>query len=141
MTAQTFSDPEAAEAAFYHAFESADTEAMMRVWAEHPDVLCVHPMGPALRGIAAVRRSWEQMFQGTATLRFEVNLVSASEEPHLAVRVVEEHIHVSGEPHKRPPIVATNVYRLTPAGWRIILHHASPSRGSRAPERPAGPLH
>jgi len=24
-------------------------------------------------------------------------------------------------------MIATNVYRLTPHGWRMVLHHASPA--------------
>jgi hypothetical protein len=43
----------------------------------------------------------------------------------------------------RPPIIATNVYLRTPAGWRMIVHHASPAQGDpgagSAPADPASP--
>ena len=32
-----------AEAAFYEAFETGDLEAMMNVWAEDEEIVCVHP--------------------------------------------------------------------------------------------------
>jgi len=34
-------------------------------------------------------------------------------------------IFAGGRP--RPPVIATNVYLRTPAGWRMIVHHASPA--------------
>ena len=42
-----------AETAFYDAFERADVAAMMAVWAEDDDVVCVHPSGPRLVGFEA----------------------------------------------------------------------------------------
>jgi hypothetical protein len=34
-------------------------------------------------------------------------------------------------------LVATNVYVRTPAGWRMIVHHASPAPAEPAGEAPA----
>jgi ketosteroid isomerase-like protein len=45
----------------------------------------------------------------------------------LAMHVVHEQLAVRGEDDQQPPVVATNIYRQTPAGWRMILHHASPT--------------
>ncbi len=50
----------------------------------------------------------------------------------VAVHSVHENITVAGEQRARPPMVATNVYLRTPAGWRMVAHHASP-----APAEPA----
>ncbi|HXZ95937.1 MAG TPA: nuclear transport factor 2 family protein, partial [Burkholderiales bacterium] len=60
MKTSIFPTPQDAEAAFYEAFESADLDAMMAVWAEDEEVVCVHPSGPRLTGIAQVRESWRQ---------------------------------------------------------------------------------
>ena len=62
-----FPTPEDAEAAFYDAFERADLAAMMAVWAEADDVVCVHPSGPRLVGFEAVREGWAQIFSGAAS--------------------------------------------------------------------------
>ncbi|GIT54342.1 MAG: hypothetical protein Ct9H300mP16_15020 [Pseudomonadota bacterium] len=49
----TFSSAHVAETAFYDAFQSADLEAMMRVW--HPDeAVCIHPFGRRIEGHDAV---------------------------------------------------------------------------------------
>jgi len=48
----------------------------------------------------------------------------------VAVHSVHENITVAGEQRPRPPMVATNVYLRTPAGWRMVAHHASPAPGA-----------
>ena len=49
---------------------------------------------------------------------------------------VHENITVAGEQRPRPPMVATNVYLRTAAGWRMIVHHASPAP-AEPPAEPA----
>ncbi len=61
-----FATPDEAESAFYDAFERANVSAMMAVWAESDDVVCVHPQGPRLVGFEAVRESWMQIFASSA---------------------------------------------------------------------------
>ena len=51
----TLASAEQAEAAFYRAFEKADLGAMMAVWAEDEEILCIHPGGQRLIGMDAVR--------------------------------------------------------------------------------------
>ena len=50
-----FTSPEAVSQAFYEALEAGDIEAMMAVWADDEEVVCVHPGGPRLTGFDAVR--------------------------------------------------------------------------------------
>jgi len=57
----------------------------------------------------------------------------------LAVHSVFENFSLEGAApgDARPaPIVATNVYLRTAAGWRMIVHHASPAPGQPAPAAP-----
>jgi uncharacterized protein (TIGR02246 family) len=140
---QLFPTPEDAENAFYEAFERADLAAMMAVWAEDDDVVCVHPQGPRLIGFEAVRESWTQIFASGMQLR-----VRATEERRflgqsLAVHAVVEILAAAGESESSPPVAATNVYVLTEAGWRMLVHHASPLPGpaTEAPEPEPHTLH
>ena len=61
----------------------------------------------------------------------------------LAVHSVFENFSLEGakQGDARPaPIVATNVYLRTAAGWRMIVHHASPAPAQPQPApRGAGP--
>lgn len=127
MSAPRYPSAVEAEAAFYAAFEAADVDAMLAVWDDAPDALCVHPLGPVLVGIRAIAESWRELFSNGPGMRFDVRPHNVVETTGLAVRTVAEVIHVAGEAASRPPILATNAYRLTPSGWRIIVHHASPS--------------
>ena len=126
-----FPTPEDAENAFYEAFERADLAAMMAVWAESDDVVCVHPQGPRLVGFEVVRDSWAQIFAGGAQLRVRTTDVRIFDGQTVAVRNVIEQLAPPGRAEPTHLILATNVYELTDAGWRMTVHHAS------APAEPA----
>ncbi len=134
MSENRYATPQEAEDAFYAAFIKRDVHAMMSVWAEDEDIACIHPLSPMTTGVAAVRASWESIFRHSPPMKFMINEKSRLEDSKLAVHIVEEHIHVNNEP-ARPPVLATHVYRLTDNGWRMILHHASPSPKSSKQEK------
>lgn len=139
--AKLFPTPEDAENAFYDAFERGDLAAMMAVWAESDDVVCVHPQGPRLVGLDAVRESWAQIFTGASQVRVRTT------EPHrfngqsVAVHSVIEMLGPPGEASPTGSVYATNVYELTEGGWRMVIHHASPMAEIPAPDEPAAPAH
>jgi uncharacterized protein (TIGR02246 family) len=135
-----FATPEDAESAFYEAFENADIEAMMAVWDNEGEIACIHPMGPRLTGYDEIRSTWKAVFRNSPVMRFELRQTQVFQDPTLSIHVVYEHIFVKGESEPRPPMIATNVYRLTSSGWRLILHHASPSPdGADMPTQRAAP--
>ena len=72
MKRTLFATPQDAEAAFYEALEKSDLDAMMAVWADDDDIVCVHPGGVRLSGVAQVREAWRQIFAGGQTLRFRL---------------------------------------------------------------------
>jgi uncharacterized protein (TIGR02246 family) len=123
----TFPTPQDAEAAFYEALEAGDLEAMMEVWAEDEDIVCVHPGGPRLAGFDEVRSSWAQILGSGQRLKVHVSNQVVLSGMMLAVHSVHESILVQGEARPRAPIAATNVYLRTGNGWRMILHHGSPA--------------
>lgn len=138
MTELTFARPDEAEAAYYAAFTHRNIEAMMAVWADDDHIACIHPVGHRIEGRAAIRRSWTRIFEHSPPVAFRLSGAQHFDEERLAVHVVNEHIRVGDE--ENPPVLVTNVYKLTAAGWRMILHHASPPPPSA--KRPAdSPLH
>lgn len=126
-TTPEFETPEAAEAAFYQALEAADAQLMQAVWDDGPDLVCVHPMWPELHGHRAIFAAWRRMFAAGPHLTVSTVSVLQRCDGELATHVVHEQLGLRGEETQQPPVVATNVYRQTPAGWRMILHHASPT--------------
>ena len=50
------------EAAFYEALQKGDIELLMACWADEDDVVCVHPGGPRMVGVGAIRAGFEAMF-------------------------------------------------------------------------------
>jgi uncharacterized protein (TIGR02246 family) len=121
-----------AEAAFYEAMERCDLEAMMEVWAEDEEIVCVHPGAPRLAGPDAIREAWRKIFATGTRMRIRLSNQSQLNVMMVAIHSVHENIVVAGENKPRGVIVATNVYQRTANGWRMVVHHASP-----APEAPA----
>jgi len=130
MATRIFPTAQDAEAAFYEALERADLELMMAVWSEDEDIVCIHPGGPRLAGQDQVRASWRQILSGGARARVHVSLQVTIAGPMVAVHSVQENFSVPGETRPMPTVVATNVYLRTAAGWRMIVHHGSPTPGA-----------
>jgi uncharacterized protein (TIGR02246 family) len=136
MTSRLFPTAQDAENAFYEALERCDLDGMMAVWAEDEDVVCVHPGGPRLTGQEQIREGWARLFAGGPRARVTITQQVAISAMMLAVHSVHENFAVEGEKRgdARPlPIVATNVYLRTAAGWRMIVHHASPAPAEPQP--------
>lgn len=127
MSAKIFPSAQDCEAAFYEALEKSDLEGMMAVWSEDEEVICVHPGGARVTGLAAVREIWRQMFAGGPRLSVHVGQVMATQAMMMAVHSVHEFISMKGEARPANPVVATNVYVRTGNGWRMVVHHASPT--------------
>ena len=139
-TPPIYTTPTDAATAFYQAFEARDLDAMMATWAEDEDIVCVHPGGTRLVGYAAVRQGWEQLFAGDNRLSFRLEQVVMIETVGLAMQSLVEHITVGKDGNARGTAVCTNVFLRTPVGWRMVMHHASPTPAVPAAEA-VGPLH
>lgn len=127
MKARFFTSSDEAEAAFYTAFESADVHAMMQVWAPDDEIVCVHPMGPRLVGREEIAASWRDLFKNAPAMHFQLRESRTVRQGDMAIHVLHEHISVGEDAEHRSTIIATNIYKLGPEGWRLYLHHASPA--------------
>lgn len=122
-----FASPLEAEQAFYDALVKADLEALMRVWADDEDIVCIHPGDVRLTGLHQIRQSWQQILQhGSLTIeltrRHTMQTVMSS--THCSI----ECITVRGpEGLQQAYCDVTNVFHKGRAGWRMVLHHASPA--------------
>jgi len=141
MSARIFPTAQDAENGFYEALERCDLDAMMAVWAEDEDIVCVHPAGARLTGQDQIRESWTRLFSGGPRARVHITSQVAISGMMLAVHSVHENFTIQGQARgdapQPVPIVATNIYLRTAAGWRMIVHHASPAPAQAQPEKPA----
>jgi len=124
MNFPEFSSAQAAEIAFYTAFENADYAAMMATWSAEADIECIHPLGERLMGPEAVADGWRRVLAGGKRMRFELAHTKRFQTDRLAIHVLYENITIAGKP--QPPVVATNIYRFNGQSWHMVLHHASP---------------
>ncbi|MBI3285077.1 MAG: nuclear transport factor 2 family protein [Burkholderiales bacterium] len=119
---------EEVESAFYDALSRADLDALMALWADDEEIVCVHPGAPRLIGHAAIRTSWEAIFERGAVL-IRPRQLHATHNMLSSVHSIVEDVQRSEESAQDVHILATNVYVKTPHGWRIALHHASVAAG------------
>lgn len=122
--------PADTEAAFYDALSRADLEALMALWADDDEVVCIHPGGPRLIGHAAIRESWQAIFEQGGVHIYPVQLHVMQNLMASTHSVLEQIRDSAGQQQQQDlHIVATNVYIKTPLGWRIAVHHASVAPG------------
>jgi len=145
QTAALLASPDDTEAQFYEALQHADLDHLMALWADDEEVACVHPGGPRIVGLAAIRATFETVFQRGA-VNVHPERVRRLHSGHCAIHHVLERVHLHAEPGATAPtawVIATNVYLKTALGWRLVLHHASPGNAGDVQElvADAGTLH
>ena len=127
---------EAANAAFYAAFETADFDAMRDLWLDDPETLCVHPGALPVRGAPAISRSWALIMANTPYIQFFLTDVEVSVLADVASVTCTENVltadeHTDDDAFGGAKAVATNVFVRTEEGWRLWIHHASPVLSGR----------
>jgi ketosteroid isomerase-like protein len=121
-----FASPQDVEAAFYEALEKADLEAMMAVWSEDDEIVCVHPGGPRLIGYATIREAWLRILGHGRQLGIELTQLTKLSTPFVVCHSFIALIHVRAQQGVTAPVAVTNVYVKGASGWRMVAHHASP---------------
>ncbi|URM90284.1 nuclear transport factor 2 family protein [Streptomyces sp. MRC013] len=127
---------ELANTAFYEAVEQGDFEAVADLWLDeqYGEVSCVHPGWPVLSGRGEVLRSYALIMANTEYIQFFLTDVKVSLAADTAVVTCTENI-LSGGPAEDGAelgplvgqlVVATNLFRRTPEGWKVWSHHGSP---------------
>jgi len=118
-----FESAQAAEQAFYTAFERGSLTLMTEVWADDPDIVCVHPGGGRLQGREAVLESWSEILAAMQDVVIRATDVVVLGHGKLVLHHVREQLFVDGQ--RRGVILATNAYRQTAQGWQMVLHHGA----------------
>lgn len=125
--------PDDIEAQFYEALQQGNIDKLMAVWADDDEVVCIHPGGPRLVGLGAIRAQFEAMF-AHGSIQAQPERVRRVNTHDSAVHSVVEQVRVMTEDGPRSAhVIATNVYVKTAQGWRMVCHHASPG----TPREPA----
>jgi ketosteroid isomerase-like protein len=120
----------AANEAFYAALESADLDALERLWVDDAAV-CVHPGLAPIHGRKAVLRSWAAVLAATPYLQFVLTDVVVEMRDGTAVVTCTENLLSATDGMAETDFtgghaVATNVFRRDGDSWRLWVHHASP---------------
>ena len=116
-----------AHTAFYRALEDADLELMTEVWQQNGEISCIHPLWAPLFGCDKVMPSWKQLFTSGRSMGVEVEILAHQTGGELCIHLVREILTPLSDQKGGQPILATNSYQLFDNGWKMVLHHASPT--------------
>ncbi|MET9550019.1 nuclear transport factor 2 family protein [Streptomyces sp. NPDC006627] len=103
--------------------------------ADGDAISCVHPGWPVLTGRGEVLRSYALIMANTEYIQFFLTDLKVGVAGDTAVVTCTENILSGGPPPEGGGelgplvgqlVVATNVFRRTPDGWKLWSHHASP---------------
>lgn len=134
QTAHLMASPDDVEAQFYEALREGDVDKLMALWHDDDEVVCVHPGGPRIVGVRAIRVAFEAMFSN-GSIRAAPERVRRVHTLEAAVHNLVERIELStAEGTRTGYVLATNVYLKTAQGWRMVAHHASPGTPDESPE-------
>jgi len=126
---------EAANAAYYAAFEARDLDAMAEVWERSDRVAVTHPGWPTLHGWPRVAGSWDAIFANTAFIQFVLTDEAVHVSGTTAWVTCDENILQAGGSREGGEdlaelqgglVAATNVFVFDDGRWRMVLHHGSP---------------
>jgi len=118
----------AANDTFYRALENREIETMDALWLHEGWVRCVHPGRDALVGWPGIRRSFEEIFARTRWLQVTPTSIDVMVFGEIGVIACVENITIENQDEMGMKVaLATNIFRLTDGGWRMMHHHASPA--------------
>lgn len=131
-----YATPETVEQAFYDALEAGDVDALMNVWSDEDEIVCIHPGGPRLVGPLAIAASWREILSnGPINVRpsepqvLQGSLVSVHSVRSRVMALVRTEGVSAGMPQATQAmtvnILVTHVFFKGAQGWRMVLHHAS----------------
>lgn len=111
---------------FYRSLETLDLASMEGVWLPEPWVRCIHPGWDVLVGWDDIRDSWRRIFENTPWIRVTATQVEIEVFGDIALVGCAENITTGQDGDVGVAVAqATNLFKRTPDGWRMIHHHAS----------------
>jgi ketosteroid isomerase-like protein len=116
---------EAANTAFYDAFEQRDFDRMSDCWEHSPRVVCTHPGWSTLHGWSSVSASWFALVTNAQRLQFILTNTVVSVEGDAAWVNCDENIL---DTESSNTVAALNMYVRAPGsthGWLLVAHHGS----------------
>lgn len=114
----------ASNAAFYHAFETADMAAMESAWEHSDRVSCTHPGTPILRGWPAVEQSWRLLLSSPSGCpQFILTEEAVDVVGDVAWVTLVENMIIGD---RSAAATAVNWFVRADDEWHLVGHHGAP---------------
>ncbi len=120
------SEPVAALAAFYRAFNQRDLDAMSHNWSNDAAASMSNPLGGIARGWPALRAVYERIFAGPARVQVAFHDYTLHEAGDFFYAVGRERGTLENDRTQLELAIRTSrLYRRVDGAWRQVHHHGS----------------
>lgn len=120
-----YATAEDAAEAFYEAIARADLDALMEVWADDEDIVCIHPTGLRVEGHNAIRESWRAIFANNPLFSMHIRGKVRWESATISVHSVVETLYLQDDQAMHGTMQSTHVFIRGPLSWRLLSRHTS----------------
>jgi ketosteroid isomerase-like protein len=125
MTHPFYTTAEEAEEALYEAIAQANLDALMSIWADDEDIVCIHPTGQCMNGHTAIRESWRSIFASNPRFSVCVRGKVCWESALISAHCVAETLYLKKDRAAHGLMQSTNVFVRGTNGWRLASRHTS----------------
>ncbi|MDR0996824.1 MAG: nuclear transport factor 2 family protein [Zoogloeaceae bacterium] len=120
---RSFLSPDEVQNTFYEAVARGDLDTLVNLWSDEEDVVCTHPAGMQLSGLAAIRRGWQGVFahggivlSARSVIRWNSMTLSGN---HITEALIKD-----GKPAAQ--FYSTHIFSRGPFGWRLVCRQTLP---------------
>lgn len=104
---------------FYSIFTNRDIKGMRNLWSSQHDIAVIHPGWPPLSGRDAVISSWDQIMKNDMSPQVSCANASVNLFGDVAIVICTELL---GDIE----LIASNIFIIESAAWKMIHHQAGP---------------
>ncbi|MGD1874849.1 MAG: nuclear transport factor 2 family protein [Mastigocoleus sp.] len=112
---------------FYRAFEKKNIDQMDSIWSQGTGSICIHPGWDVIKGWKDIRVSWERIFENTAYIEINIDIISTQIGENIAYILLTENVmQITNDGRIEAKSLSTNIFELLGGKWYLTHHHASP---------------
>ncbi|MDR0528377.1 MAG: nuclear transport factor 2 family protein [Zoogloeaceae bacterium] len=138
LSVHTFATPHDAEMAFYAAIRQRNLDALIAVWSDEEEVLCMHPGIPPLVSLDSIRKAWQEIFRRVNHIQLDVRHFAHWQGSLMSAHQLTEILRTrAGKEVRESTYRVTHLYIRGGHGWRLVCRHISSTQNGEAADIPS----
>lgn len=111
---------------FYYAYNNKDMDIMSQNWDQSENIAMNTPLGGVKRGWGAIKKFYENTFNGKAELYMEFHDYTIDETKEMFYTIGRERGYFQlGKTKNRVNIHTSRIFKRIDSTWKQVYHHSS----------------